>query len=111
MEGPQRTFPWWATSALAVAATGNLLAAALLVFPLFLIPSGSGVRLLGESFHSALVSLAAIPLVLVLSIIAFRKERYRVLAGVAVFLSLTPFFFAGWMMRYVAEIRHIVLEP
>jgi hypothetical protein len=90
---------------------GNLLAAAILAYPLFYLPSGSGVRLLGESFHSALFSLAAFILVLVLGIIALWRERYRLFAVVGLFLSLTPFFFAGWVMRYIANIRHIVLEP
>ena len=108
---PQRKFPRWTTATVAVAVLGNLLAAAILSYPLFYLPPGSGVRLLGESFHSAMVSLAAFVLVLILGIVALWRERYRVVAVVGLFLSLTPFFFAGWVMRHVSDIRHIVLEP
>lgn len=111
MSAPQKAFPWWTASAVVVAVLGNLLAAAILAYPLFQLPAGSGVRLLGESLHAAVVSLAAFVLVVILGIVASRRERYRALAVIALILSLTPFFFAGWVMRYVAEIRDIVLKP
>jgi len=108
---PQKKFSWWTGFAFTVAILGNLLAAAFPVYSLLQIPPGSGVRLMGEAFHSALVSLAVFVLVQILGIVALCRERHRIFAVVTLCLSLTPFFFAGWMMRHVADIRHIVLEP
>lgn len=110
MSTRQKTFPWWTTSAALVAISGNLLAAAILAYPLFQLPAGSAVRLLGESLHSAVVSLATLILGTILGIAALRKEHHRALAVIALILSLTSFFFSGWTMRYVANIRHIFLK-
>src|SRR5262245_29949350 len=104
MSAPLKAFPWLTTSSVIVAVLGNLMAAAILTYPLFQLPAGSGVRLLGESLHSAVASLATFVVVAILGIVALRRERHRAFTLVAFVLSLTPFFFAGWVMRYVADI-------
>jgi hypothetical protein len=106
-----RKFPFWTTTAFIVALIGNLVAAAFLVVPLFLIPSGTGVRLLWGSFESSLASVGTVVLVILLSIMAWRREHYRLATIPILFFALTPWFFSGWAMRLVASARGIFLEP
>jgi hypothetical protein len=96
---------------LVVAVLGNLLAASFPVHSLLQLPSGSSVRLMADAFHAGIVSLVTLVVVLVLALVSFRRERHRAIIVVAVVLSLTPFYFAGWTMNRVAEMRGIVLKP
>jgi uncharacterized membrane protein YdbT with pleckstrin-like domain len=106
-----RQFPFWTAASLMVALIGNLVAAAFVVVPLFQMSSGTGVRLLWENFESFLVSVSTLVLVIILGIIAWRRERYRIAMIPVLFFGLTPFFFSGFAMRLVAAMRGVILEP
>jgi len=107
-----RQFPVWTVTSLFVALTGNLVAAAFVVIPLFQIASGTGVRLLWENFESLLTSVGTLVLVITLAFIAlWRNEHYRIAMIPILFFALTPFFFSGWAMRLVAAMRGVFLEP
>jgi hypothetical protein len=105
-----RRFPIWTMASLIVAVAGNFIAAAFLVVSLFQVPSGSSVRLLGESFHSAEASCATLVVVVVLSIIAWHKEANRFAPVVALCLALVSFPFSGWAKRHTAATRGISLK-
>ncbi len=103
-------FPRWTVASFVVALLGNLMAAACFVWTLLMIPSGSAVRLLLESAVCFLISIATLLVVLLLVIVAWRKERtYAVLLLIAC-LALTPWFFSGWAMHQVAALRGISLK-
>ena len=68
-------------------------------------------RLMADAFHAGVVSIVTFLAVSILSIVCFRREHCRVLAVIAICLSLTPLWFSGWSMNRVAEMRGIVLEP
>ena len=68
-------------------------------------------RLMADAFHAGIVSLVTLLVVLVLAVVSYRREHSRMLTVVAVCLSLTPFYFSGWTMNQVAEMRGIVLSP
>ena len=105
-----RSFPFWTVASLSVALTGNLVAAALVVAPLYRLPPGSSVSLLGESSHAALASLATLLVADVLGLIAWRRERRHLAVVFILCLALTPFPFSGWAMRHVAENRGMLLK-
>jgi hypothetical protein len=110
MNAPRR-FPFWTATSLIVALIGNLAAAAFVVVPLFQIASGTGVRLLWGNFESFLASVGTLVLVISLSIIAWRREHYRIATIPILFFALTPWFFSSWAMHLVAAARGILLEP
>ena len=105
-----RSLPLWTIASFIVAVAGNFVAAAFLVAPLYRLPPGSSVRLLAESFHSALATLATLVIVVVLSIIAWRREGVRFSLLAAVCLSLASFPLSGWVMRLIAADRGILLQ-
>ena len=105
-----RSFPRWTVASLILALIGNMVAAAFLVMPLYSLAPGSSVRLLGESFHSALASVGTLIVVAVFVVIAWCRENRRVVLIIVLCLALTPFPFAGWAMRQVAANRNILLK-
>lgn len=111
MSEPAKKFPVWTVAATVTAVLGNVVAALIPVHTLLMMPPGSSGRLMIEAALAFVVSVATFLIVLSIAGVALAIERHRVIAIVAICLSLTPFFFSGWVMRVVAEMRHIFLEP
>jgi drug/metabolite transporter (DMT)-like permease len=111
MNDTPRQFPRWGILALSLAVAGNVLACLPDIYSLSQIPPGTGVRLMIEAGISFLISFATIVVVLPLAIASLRKERFRLFAVGSLGLSLTPFFFSGFVMRWYAGMRGVILEP
>jgi hypothetical protein len=105
-----RKFPVWTIASLLAALAGNFVAAAFMIAPLSQLPPGSSVRLLAESFHAALATVATLAVVVILSVLAWRREGHRIASIIALCLALLSFPFSGWAMRHTAAARGISLK-
>ena len=114
MSETSKKFPRWTVATLATAVLGNLLAALVPIFTLLMMSRGSSGRLMADSALDFLIAVATLFSVPVLAIISIIKDRPRIMAIciviIAFGLALTPFFFSGWVMQRVAEMRNITLE-
>jgi len=107
----RRKFPW-ATTALIIAITGNIVATLIPIPSLLQIPPGSRVRLMDDTAHMLFVSLATLLLAWSLSFASLRKKQQpRWISFAALFLALTPFFVSGWVMNTLASMRSITFAP
>jgi len=111
MSASAKKFPSWTVAAVAAAVLGNVIAALIPVHTLLQMPPGSSGRLMVEAALAFIVAAATLLIVIVLAGIALFRERQRILAVIAICLAFTPFFFSGWVMNRVADMRHIFLEP
>jgi hypothetical protein len=59
--------------------------------------------------YSGITSLLTLVVVSILAIVSLRREGYLGLVWVAFLLSITPFWFSGLTMNWVAEARGIEL--
>jgi len=111
MSASAKKFPRWTVAAVVTAIFGNIVAALIPVSTLLQMPPGSSGRLMEVAALVFFAAAATLLVVIILASIGLLREHQRILAVIAICLAFTPFFLAGWVMNWVADMRHIFLEP
>ena len=78
---------------------------------LFSLPVGASIRPMGWVGLMAVITAATFVIAVPLGIIAFVKERPRVLGLIGVMMGFTPYFFADFLLNYAAAMRGLSISP
>ena len=71
----------------------------------FFVPVGNYIRPMGWALLIGEVSFVTLLLAMPVGILAIAKERLRLLAIISLIVSITPFFFGTFLLRFAAWVR------